>query len=168
METMWAPWRSAYVSDPKSEEKKPTGSGCVFCDALASDDDHENYMIHRGKNVFVILNLYPYNNGHMLILPNRHVSTLEALDQETRYEMMDLITKAQKVLESVYNPHGINIGNNTGEAAGAGIAAHLHFHVLPRWTADVNFMTAIANTRVIPESLDLSWEKIRSAWKALP
>lgn len=165
METLWAPWRSTYLSDAAEKEEKAVQSGCVFCEALANLDDRARYVIHRGENAFVILNLYPYNNGHMLIIPNQHVPQLDRLSAETRCELMELINRAQLVLQAVYKPHGINIGNNTGQAAGAGIADHLHFHVLPRWSADANFMTTVANARVIPESLEMSWERIRAAWE---
>lgn len=168
METLWAPWRSSYLSEATAREEKKLEVACVFCEAVANSDDAARFVIHRGKTAFVILNLYPYNNGHMLIIPYQHVSKLDLLPMETRVEMMELINKAQLVLQSVYKPHGINIGNNTGQAAGAGIAEHLHFHVLPRWTADANFMTTVANSRVIPESLEESWKKIREAWEKLP
>ena len=161
METMWAPWRSEYIS---GTTEKPKNEGCVFCEALLTTDDHERHIIYRGNAAFVILNKYPYNNGHMLVLPKRHISRPDMMTAEERGEIMDLIVKAQTVLYQVYNPGGVNIGANIGAAAGAGIAAHMHFHVLPRWNADVNFMTAVANTRVIPESLDETWEKIRKAW----
>ncbi len=167
METLWAPWRSAYLSEATENEAKNIRTGCVFCEALTNPDDRTRYVIHRGKNAFVILNLYPYNNGHMLVIPNQHAPRLDHLPVETRCELMELINKAQLVLQTVYRPHGINIGNNTGQAAGAGIADHLHFHVLPRWTADANFMTTVANSRVIPESLEISWERIREAWEKI-
>lgn len=165
METLWAPWRSAYLNESMEKEAKKIVSGCVFCEALAQPDDRSRYIVHRGPGAFVILNLYPYNNGHMLIIPNVHVDRLDLVPAETRAEVMELINRAQLVLQRVYQPHGINIGNNTGQAAGAGIADHLHFHVLPRWTADANFLTTVANSRVIPESLDRSWERIREAWE---
>lgn len=163
METMWAPWRGEYISGTVDPEK-PKNEGCVFCAALASTDDDGNYMIYRGTNAFVILNRYPYNNGHMLVLPNRHISRPDMMNEEERHEIMDLVIRAQETLYKVYNPHGVNIGANIGAAAGAGIAAHMHFHVLPRWNADVNFMTAIANTRVIPEAPEVTRDRIRAAW----
>ena len=163
METMWAPWRSEYISG-NSQQDKPKADVCVFCEALKTTDDHDRYIIYRGESAFVILNKYPYNNGHMLVMPNRHISRPDMMTEDERFEIMNLIVKAQTVLYDVYNPHGVNIGANIGAAAGAGIAQHMHFHVLPRWNADANFMTTIANTRVIPESLDETWEKIRKAW----
>ena len=163
METMWAPWRSEYINQTADPDKPKTNS-CVFCDALKTTDDHERYIIYRGEVSFVILNKFPYNNGHMLVMPNRHISRPDMMTEKERFEIMNLIVKAQTVLYTVYNPHGVNIGANIGAAAGAGIAQHMHFHVLPRWNADVNFMTAVANTRVIPESLEETWTKIREAW----
>ena len=163
METMWAPWRSEYITGNANTEK-PKDEVCVFCDALKTTDDHERYIIYRGEYSFVILNRFPYNNGHMLVMPNRHISRPDMMTENERIEIMNLIVKAQTVLYMVYNPHGVNIGANIGAAAGAGIAQHMHFHVLPRWNADVNFMTAVANTRVIPESLEDTWTKIRNAW----
>ena len=162
METMWAPWRSEYIN--KNNDPDKPKNVCVFCDALTTTDDRERHIIYRGEYAFVILNKFPYNNGHMLVMPKRHISRPDMMTDAERYEMMNLIVKAQSVLYQVYNPHGVNIGANIGEAAGAGIAQHMHFHVLPRWNADSNFMTTVANTRVIPESLEDTWTKIRNAW----
>ncbi len=164
MDTLWAPWRSSYVNAIGKSEENPEDKECVFCSAPNAARDIDRYIIHRGKMAFVILNLYPYSNGHLLVIPYQHVSDLSQLDSETHHEIMDLLVKGQAVLQQVYNPQGINIGANLGAAAGAGIDQHLHFHILPRWIADVNFMTAIGKTRVIPESLEESWEKIRAAW----
>jgi len=166
MEMMWAPWRGDYITGTVDQEI-PKSEECVFCEAQKVQADRDRYIIHRGKNAFVILNLYPYNNGHMMIIPNSHICKPEMMDAETRCEVMDLIIKAEVVLDKVYKPHGINIGANIGAAAGAGIAQHMHFHILPRWNADVNFMTAVANTRVIPESLEISWKKIRDTWNEI-
>ena len=165
MKPLWAPWRSDYVNKfGKTDKESPDEKECVFCSAIKTKEDHERFIIHRGENAFVILNLYPYSNGHLLVIPYLHVCDLNALDNKTHHEIMDLIVKGQDVLKQVYHPQGINIGANIGAAAGAGIDQHLHFHILPRWLADVNFMTAVGNTRVIPESLEETWEKIRSAW----
>ena len=163
METMWAPWRSEYINGTVNPDK-PKSDACVFCEALKADNDEERFIIYRGEAAFVILNLFPYNNGHMLVLPNRHISRPDMMTDQERVEVMNLVVKAQSVLYQVYHPAGVNIGANIGAAAGAGIAQHMHFHVLPRWNADVNFMTAVANTRVIPEALSESWRKIRDAW----
>ena len=163
METMWAPWRSEYINGTVNPDK-PKNDACVFCEALKADNDEERFSIYRGEAAFVILNLFPYNNGHMLVLPNRHISRPDMMTDQERVEVMNLVVKAQSVLYQVYHPAGVNIGANIGAAAGAGIAQHMHFHVLPRWNADVNFMTAVANTRVIPEALSETWRKIRDAW----
>ncbi len=165
MEIMWAPWRGDYIAGTADQPQQEPG-GCVFCEALTAESDLDRYIIHRGKHVFVIMNLFPYNNGHLLVIPNKHISKVSLMDPETRYEMMDFLVKAEQVLGRVYHPHGVNIGANIGAAAGAGIAQHVHFHVLPRWNADSNFMTTVANTRVIPEALEVTWEKIRKAWDA--
>lgn len=164
MDTMWAPWRSQYVTNVGEKDEGKKNHECVFCSALKAENDLDRYIIHRGTNAYVILNLYPYNNGHMLIIPNVHESVLEKLPMPVLYEMMDLIVKAQHVLWACYHPQGINVGLNMGVAAGAGIDQHLHFHILPRWSADSNFMTTIGKTRVIPESLEDSWKKIRGKW----
>ena len=166
MDTLWAPWRSEYINGTV-DPNKPKKDICVFCDALSRTDDDVTYIVHRGKTAFVILNRYPYSNGHLLVMPNRHISRPDMLTEEEQTEIMGLLVKAQTVLFRVYNPHGVNIGANIGEAAGAGIAMHMHFHVLPRWRGDVNFMTAIADTRVIPESLDVTWKKLREAFAEL-
>lgn len=164
MDTMWAPWRSQYITGNADKKDMPCHQSCVFCDALKAENDQERYIIYRGDKVFVILNLFPYNNGHMLIIPKRHVSRPDMLTAEEQHEMMDLLVKAESVLFEVYHPDGVNFGANIGEAAGAGIAQHMHFHILPRWNADSNFMTTVCNTRVIPESLDDTWKKIRDVW----
>lgn len=161
MEIMWAPWRGEYIDGTTGY---PQPEGCVFCEALTAENDRDRYIIHRGRNAFVIMNLYPYNNGHLLVIPNEHMSRASQMDAETRHEVMDLLMKAEAVLFQVYHPQGVNIGANIGAAAGAGIAQHVHFHVLPRWNADSNFMTTVANTRVIPEALEVTWKKIRDAW----
>ena len=164
MDTMWAPWRSRYVTHVACKDEGNDDCECVFCSALKAENDLERFIIHRGESAFVILNLYPYNNGHMLVIPNQHISTLDELDKTTQHELMDLVVKAQHVLFKAYNPQGINVGLNMGSAAGAGIDQHLHFHVLPRWSADSNFMTTVGRTRVIPEALEESWQKIRDQW----
>jgi ATP adenylyltransferase len=154
MEHLWTPWRSNYVS------KKSEPDFCVFCDALASSNDEQNLLLHRATYNFIILNRFPYSSGHLMIAPNIHVSRLTAIGDAAAEEMMHLARMSESILEEVYRPHGINLGMNMGEAAGAGIAAHIHLHVLPRWTGDANFMTTVANTRVIPESLEDTFRKL--------
>lgn len=163
MENMWAPWRSQYISGTAAPDKEKS-EGCVFCDALQCGNDTEPLIIYRGEFCFVILNRFPYNNGHLLVMPKRHIQRPDMLTDGERIELMNLMVKAQTVLYAVYQCHGVNIGANIGEAAGAGIAQHMHFHVLPRWRGDTNFMTTTADVRVIPESLEETWAKIREAW----
>jgi ATP adenylyltransferase len=126
--------------------------------------DAENFILHRGEYNFVILNLFPYTNGHLMIAPFAHVSRLSAMEEAARAEMMGLANRCELILEDVYHPDGLNLGMNLGEAAGAGIAGHVHFHVLPRWTGDANFMTTVGRTRVMPESIAQTYEKLRPAF----
>ena len=159
MDHLWTPWRSTYVSG------KAESQGCVFC--IAAQDasrDAETLVVYRGAFTFVILNRYPYTTGHLMIAPYEHVSRLNAASEEATGEIMALSRRSEEILERIYRPAGLNMGLNLGEAAGAGIAQHLHFHVLPRWTGDANFMTTVAHTRVMPESLDQTFAKIREAF----
>ena len=137
------------------------GPDCVFCAISARDADAADYVLARGRTCFAVMNLYPYNNGHLMVIPHRHVDTLLALDDGEVAEMMDLARRAQRVLLNALHPHGINLGMNQGRAAGAGIADHLHLHVLPRWEADTNFMTPLADVRVMPQSLDDTYALLR-------
>jgi ATP adenylyltransferase len=139
-------------------------SGCVFCAVRKADADETNLVVFRGKDCFVILNRYPYTSGHLLVVANEHRATLEELEAETRAEMMELANHAMTVLRRVYQPQAFNFGANIGEAAGAGIAGHVHLHVVPRWAGDANFMLTLAETKVIPEALEDSWRRIREAW----
>jgi len=158
---LWTPWRYIYVT----EGERP--SGCVFCNAAASENDRENLIVHRAEYNFVILNRFPYTNGHVMIVPFAHASSLAALTEEALLEMMRLAREAERQLREIYHPDGLNIGLNLGRSAGAGIADHLHMHVLPRWAGDTNFMTVTGETRVLPEDLPATWEKLSSAdWKA--
>ena len=156
MDRLWTPWRYRYVStgDPKG--------GCIFCDA-ASSDDRGNYVVLRAERNFALLNLYPYTNGHLMIAPYEHVATLAGAPQETLDEMMRLTARAEKALRRLYTPDGLNIGMNVGEAAGAGVPGHIHMHVLPRWTGDGSFITTVAETRVLPETLDTTYERVKAA-----
>mgnify|MGYP003945861209 CR=1 FL=1 len=158
MQRLWSPWRSKYIAsgvDSQSDE-------CVFCRIAASADrDAENYVLHRGAHAFLVLNLYPYITGHLMVVPYLHTSELDLVAKEITDEMMDLTKRSQTALRKVYTPSGFNVGMNLGAAAGAGIADHIHIHLLPRWTGDTNFMTTIGESRVIPEALDVTYAKLK-------
>jgi ATP adenylyltransferase len=157
MDHLWSPWRYRYVStaSPKND--------CIFCVKLAQNRDAENYIVLRAKHNFVLLNLYPYTSGHLMIAPYVHVASLADLDRETRAEMMELSARAETALRTIYNPGGINLGMNLGECAGAGVAGHVHMHVLPRWLGDAGFMTTVGETRVLPEELGETYRKLSAA-----
>ena len=149
---MWSPWRMTYVSAEK--EHGAEGSSCPFCDLPTRGDDARTYILYRGARAFVIMNLYPYNNGHLMVVPYAHVDALGALDEPTLTEMMTLAQRSQAVVGEAMRPQGFNVGINQGRAAGAGIADHIHMHVLPRWVGDTNFMPALGDVRVMPQHLD--------------
>ena len=156
---MSTPWRKAYIEGYEKED------GCVFCNALAKKEDNSrNLIVHRGQRAFVIVNLFPYTNGHLMVAPMAHKPTLETLDPGTRAEMMELVTKTIQVLTKVYQPHAFNIGANIGKAAGAGVPDHVHMHIVPRWTGDSNFMSVLGETRVLPETIEETYERIRKEW----
>jgi ATP adenylyltransferase len=161
MEHLWTPWRSSYVT------AKPDTDLCVFCEAVASKDDHRHFVLHRAKGAFVMLNRFPYTSGHLMIAPNAHVSRLADVDLSAADEIWRLARATEVILHELYIPNGINIGMNIGEAAGAGIAGHIHLHVLPRWTGDANFMTVVGATRVMPELLEDTFQKLRPAFDKL-
>jgi ATP adenylyltransferase len=138
--------------------------GCIFCDKPLQSSDRENLIVHRGASCFVIMNKYPYNNGHLMVVPYRHEAQIENLTGAENQEMMALLQAATKALKKVLSPHGFNIGMNAGKTAGAGIEAHLHFHIVPRWEGDTNFMPVIGHTKVISEGLWEAWEKLRVAF----
>ncbi len=161
MDVLWSPWRYDYIKADKSQPEN--SSGCVFCDILKSPaSDEEKFILHRAGYNFVILNIYPYISGHIMVVPYAHLADLDRADKETTDEMMDLTKKCQSALREVYQPQGFNIGMNFGKAAGAGVAEHFHLHILPRWVGDANFMTAIGETRTIPESLTTTYQKLKS------
>src|SRR5437763_2605552 len=159
MDYLWTPWRYQYLTT--SEKQK----GCVFCAAAESSDDRAHLVAHRGIHNFVILNRYPYTSGHLMVVPYRHAASLLELDAATLSEMMQLAQTVEKHLRELYRPGGMNIGMNIGKSAGAGIAGHLHLHALPRWTGDSNFMTVISETRVLPEELERTWQRISEAFR---
>jgi len=160
MEHLWSPWRLAYITGKASAE------GCVFCDALTSPDAAP-LIVHRGRACFVILNLFPYNNGHLMVIPNRHIASLGAATAEERGELIELTAAAEAALTEAYQPQGLNMGINLGKPAGAGILDHLHLHVVPRWSGDTNFMTVVGATRVLPEALPDTAAKLRPVFARL-
>jgi ATP adenylyltransferase len=160
MDYLWTPWRYQYIT----QTDKP--GECVFCAAGRSTEDKECLVIHRGVRNFVILNRFPYTSGHIMVVPYDHIATLEGLPDETLVEMIRFARASEKSLRAVYRPEGLNFGINIGRSAGAGIADHVHLHALPRWTGDTNFMTAVAETRVLPEDLTVTWERLRAAFAA--
>jgi len=161
MDYLWTPWRYRYITTTADPGE------CVFCAAARSSDDRDSLIVHRGARNFVILNRFPYTSGHLMVVPYRHAAELEELDEETSAEMMQLSRQCVRHLKALYRPEGLNLGMNLGKSAGAGIAGHLHLHVLPRWTGDTNFMTAVAETRVLPETLEETWDRMRKQWGGL-
>ncbi|TVM15656.1 HIT family hydrolase [Oceanidesulfovibrio indonesiensis] len=154
MENLWAPWRIDYILGPKPDE-------CVFCLPDHTDEDRERLVLYRGENNFVIMNKFPYNNGHLMVTPYRHVMNLYELTPEESHESIELMSLCSEILTKHFNCEGINIGLNMGEAAGAGIREHLHFHLVPRWNGDSSFMAVFSETRVIPEHLLASYDKLK-------
>jgi len=169
-ETLWAGWRSSYVSSitplPADPSVRPAGAdSCVFCGILSSaEPDAERHVVHAGQLCSVVLNAYPYATGHLLVLPNRHVRELEELEEDEAAHLWSVSRDAVVALKRAYGPEGLNLGMNLGRAAGAGVPDHLHVHALPRWVGDTSFVTAVASLRVMPESLAETWSKLRDAW----
>ena len=159
MNYIWTPWRMKYIQENRAEQ------GCVFCLAAESEDGLENLVFHRGEGVFMILNRYPYTSGHIMCVPYMHVCRPQDLTPEVRSEMMEQVTKAVTVLGSVYQPEGFNLGMNLGDVAGAGIADHLHMHIVPRWGGDTSFISTLGQTRVLPESLVETYRRVKEAWE---
>jgi ATP adenylyltransferase len=190
MDRLWTPWRYSYItrSDPQARSGVPAALGawppseaedkhCVFCNMIAAVDyaishgmqqevaEEAAHIIYRGQSCFICLNAFPYSTGHLLLVPYRHVDSLAALSGDAAQELMVLAQRSEVALREVYCPGGINMGLNVGEAAGAGIADHIHLHALPRWSGDTNFMTVTAETRILPEPLDVTWARLRSPFK---
>jgi len=157
MDYLWTPWRYRYIADKTKNDR------CIFCDAVSAGDDRSAGIVLRGAKNFVILNQYPYTSGHVMVVPYAHVAELSASEPETLAEMMRIAQRVQKALENTYHPEGYNLGINLGRAAGAGVTGHLHMHVLPRWAGDANFMTVVGETRLEPETLATTYERLRSA-----
>lgn len=162
MERLWAPWRMAYI-DGSGGGGSPAPPGCIFCVKPGEDRDAENWIVHRGPTCFVILNAFPYNNGHLMVVPYRHLSRLADLSPEENAEMLGLAAVMTEVLAQASGPDGYNVGMNLGRVAGAGIADHLHLHVVPRWNGDTNFMPVLGDVKVMPESLDQVYVKLTDA-----
>lgn len=166
LERLWAGWRTEYV-ETADDAQHQGDAACVFCRILESGlPDEETYVVSRSDRSFVILNAYPYTSGHLMVMPLRHVSELDELDDDEADELFRVLRRAVRAVKDAYDPGGFNVGANLGRAAGAGIPGHLHLHVLPRWAGDTNFMTSVAETRVLPESLPATWQKLRAAWDA--
>lgn len=159
-ERLWAPWRLEYIKGAKKNE-------CIFCTKPALGDDDQALIPHRGERCFVILNAFPYNNGHLMVAPYEHGGDLEEIGEETSLELMTLTQLSMRALRNAYGPEGYNVGLNQGRIAGAGMADHVHFHVVPRWAGDTNFMPVLGDTRVLPQSLDDSYRAVRDAFRSL-
>jgi ATP adenylyltransferase len=160
MDYLWTPWRYAYVT---AAEKI---SGCIFCDLPKAGNDAEVRIVHRSPGCYIVLNTYPYTPGHVMIVPFAHLDELQKLPAAAANEMMELAQRMERVLRALYTPDGINMGMNIGKAAGAGVAGHIHMHMLPRWVADANFLSVVAETRILPESLEMTYERIKGALMA--
>lgn len=158
MQRLWSPWRSEYVT-----EAEPASEGCIFCRFPEAQDDHDNLVAWRGGHTYVVLNRYPYNTGHLMVVPYHHTADIAELTPETLLEMMTTLRRCVAALGESYGPDGYNTGMNLGSAAGAGIADHLHLHIVPRWAGDTNFMPVLADVKVMPELLVQSYEKIATA-----
>jgi ATP adenylyltransferase len=155
MDYLWTPWRYAYVT---SADRTP---GCIFCSAANSADDQKARIVYRGRDCFIILNTFPYTPGHVMIVPYLHLDELQNLPPQAAHEMMDLCQRVENALRKLYTPDGVNLGMNIGKAAGAGVAGHIHMHMLPRWIADANFLSVVGETRILPETLEVTWERMR-------
>lgn len=161
MDQLWTPWRFRYVSEHEKSE------GCIFCDMAAADPakNRENLIVHRAHFNFLVLNLFPYTTGHSMIVPYEHVASLGAVRQETLQEMMELARSLERGFAEIYHPEGYNVGMNLGKSAGAGVAGHIHLHFLPRWNGDTNFMTVIGETRIQPEDLLTTYDKLVAVFR---
>jgi len=161
MNHLWSPWRMNYISGQEKSNE------CVFCEAARREDGPDNLIIAREKHSFVILNRFPYTNGHLMVVPFLHTSSIEDLDAATRSELFEVVNKSVLALRAEYRPEAFNIGINLGAAAGAGVSDHIHIHVVPRWSGDTNFMSTIGETRVLPEELAETYRRMVDRWKAL-
>jgi ATP adenylyltransferase len=160
VDRLWAPWRMPYIMSTVKQQD----DGCVFCKMLAESDDERNLIIHRGSHAFVVMNLFPYNTGHLMVVPTRHTGDLASLTSDEHLELDSMIVKSHAALGKALAPHGYNIGMNLGRASGAGIVDHLHYHIVPRWSGDSNFMSVVSDTKVISESLTDTWRRLKAAF----
>lgn len=189
MDYLFTPWRFAYITSADSSTRPgvpsalaawPGDTGCVFCNLLSSVDyaithgmpadeaESAAGLVHRGRNCFITLNAFPYTSGHVMVMPYAHIDRLSRIPAKTAHELMDMAQLTEHILERVYHPQGFNFGLNLGAAAGAGVAGHLHLHAMPRWVGDTNFMTTVAETRVVPEDLTTTWRRLRQAFREHP
>jgi ATP adenylyltransferase len=160
-ERLWAPWRLSYI-----EQASDGDGGCIFVDLPAEDNDRENLILYRGRTAFVMLNAFPYTNGHLMVAPYRHTAEMSELTDEELLEINQLVARCLEWIRATYKPEGFNIGVNLGHAAGAGIPTHIHWHIVPRWVGDTNFMTTVGEVRVLPQSLPESYDRLRKAVEA--
>jgi len=161
MKQLWAPWRMAYIQP----DSKPQEKGCVFCIGDRVEENRDRLILLRGTRVFVLMNKFPYTNGHLMVAPYRHTADIGELSDSEALEMHRLTVLCREVLKECLNPHGFNIGMNLGQVAGAGIADHLHLHIVPRWSGDTNFMPVFADVRVIPEHLETTYDRLAAAFE---
>lgn len=161
MDHLWTPWRYAYVSTADKV------SGCIFCELPKLGDDVQARIVHRAQHCYIVLNAYPYTPGHVMIVPFQHLDELQKLPVAAAHEMIDLAQKVERTLRQLYSPDGVNLGMNLGKAAGAGVAGHIHLHVLPRWVADSNFVSVISETRILPETLETTYARVREALEGI-
>ena len=164
MENLFSPWRSQYIQSFKDESEE--GKRCVFCKALENNEDRASLIVFRGHTAFVLMNLYPYNSGHLLIVPNRHTSDFQSLSAEETMECQQLLQASERALAGLIKPHGYNLGMNLGRSAGAGIEDHLHWHIVPRWNGDTNFLPILADTKLVSEDMALLWERLHTSFPA--
>jgi len=166
LEKLWSPWRSKYIEGFKPGNENEDDE-CLFCRITKDDKDKENFLVHRGAKSFIIMNLYPYNSGHLMIVPYIHASSLSELDDETNLDCMQMINLSCEILNDSIYPHGFNIGANIGRVSGAGIDSHIHFHIVPRWSGDTNFMPVLNDVKVVSEAMDDTYEKLITALKKI-
>ena len=161
MDKLWSPWRSKYIESFKPGGEKE--AGCLFCRIASEDKDKKNFLLHRSKHSFIIMNLYPYNSGHLMIIPYKHTSLLNVLNEEETLDCMNMINLGCKILNDSIYPHGFNIGVNMGKVAGAGIEEHIHYHIVPRWNGDTNFMPVLNDVKIISEAMEKTYDKLMKA-----